>query len=146
MTLTVYSESQYEVQNDRPWCGYSRPFWSLVTGTVCAASFILAHWATAKSSLMTLALFPYKQPSSHSGATLSMLCWHLADWSTMVPLPWSCHSIPSPIHLGLECLMFSIETLIQMKAAMDNARFVCRNNACWGLGDEFQRSEANGKH
>ena len=49
-------------------------------------------------------------------------------------MPCFCHSTPNPIDLGLECWMFSTETLIQTKAAMDNARFVCWNNACWVLG------------
>ena len=49
-------------------------------------------------------------------------------------MPWFCHSIPNPIHLGLECWTFWTETVIQMKAAMGNARFVCWNNACWVVG------------
>ena len=78
--------------------------------------------------------FHCKQPSSHCGATLNILCWPLADRSTMVPVPWFCHSISSPIHLGLECWTFWTETVIQMKAAMGNARFVCWSNACWVVG------------
>ena len=141
VTLTSYSEMQYDVQNDRPCCRYSRMFWSLVTSTVCAASFTLAQWATVKSSFS----FPCKRPSSQSGATLSILRWHLAEWSTMVPLPLFCHSIPSPIHLGLECWMFSTDSYPD--ESCDGQCSLCvleqRMLGCW---DEFQRSEANGKH
>ena len=76
---------------------------------------------------------------------MSILYWHLADWSIVVPMPCFCHSVLNPIHLGLECWMFSTETLIQIKAAMDNACFVLEQRVL-GFGDEFQRSEANGKH
>ena len=129
--------------NDRPCCWYSPLFWSLVTSTVCAASFTVQECSVNvnvvimgqnKVQLDDTCSFPCKQPSSQSGATLSILCWHLADWSTMVPLTFFCHSIPSPIHLGLECWMFLTETLIQMKAVMDNARFLCWSNACWVVG------------
>ena len=132
MTLTVYSEMQYDVQNDCPCCGYSRKFWSLVTSTVCAASFTFAQWATVKSSSMTLAV----SLASNQAATVEQHWAYFAGiWQIGPLVHWypclGCHSIPNPIYLGLECWVFWTETLIQMKAAMGNARFVCWNNACW---------------
>ena len=95
MTLTVCSERQYEVQNDRPCCGYSHTFWSLVTSTVCAASFTLAQWSTVKSSSMTLAL----SLASNQAATVEQHWAYFAGiWQTS-PLWYPCLGpvIPFPV-------------------------------------------------
>ena len=95
MTLTVYSEMQYDVQNDCPCCGYSRKFWSLVTSTVCAASFTLAQWATVKSSSMTLAV----SIASNQAATVEQHWTYFAGLWQTGPLWYPCLGsvIPFPV-------------------------------------------------
>ena len=126
---------QYGIWNDRPCCGYGRKFWSLVTSTVCAASFTLAQWTTAWWYLQ-FPLQTTKQPQWSNSEHPLLASGRLVQYGTHA-LVLSFHSQPHSLGFGM--LEVLNRDCFQTKAAMSNAHFVCWNNACWVCGMDSRR-------
>ena len=141
--LTVYWKMQYDVQNDRPHCEYSRKFQTLVTSTVQSPSHL--HNGSQRSPARWHLQFPLqatKRPKWSNTEHTLLASGRLVHYGTHA-FVLSFHSQSHSLGFG----MLDALDRVYYSQSCDRQCSLCvleqRMLGCW---DEFRRPEANSKH